>query len=208
MVVIFHCSRAVPEGMPLIDLAEAASRGEIIVDEFDALNAVSVGKLSELESARISPIIAAHTMNMRNAVNGSRNVDAAGISESTWIGVLVDEVELARAAAEQASANPAVRMPLRGDDAVARVSEREQNAARMGMESAEVEPQSTVWRTLLVDEVDFKHAMQHGDVAPDNTHLSSLHYESSAQVDDEAEMSLDDGVLSEGEDTSIDDLSG
>lgn len=45
----------------------------------------------------------------------SRNVDAASINESTWIGVLVDEVELARAAAENANASP-IRMPLSHHD--------------------------------------------------------------------------------------------
>lgn len=57
-----------------------------------------------------------------------------------------------------------------------RASLREHITAGVGLENAEVEPQSTVWRTVLVDEVDFKHAMQQGDVAPHNNHLSSLHY--------------------------------
>lgn len=55
--------------MPLVDMAEAVSKGEIIVDEVDALNAVNAGKLSEIGSARLSPLVAAHSA--RHSANGN-----------------------------------------------------------------------------------------------------------------------------------------
>lgn len=56
--------------MPLIDMAEAISRGEIIVDEVDALNAVNSGKLSEIETARFSPLVIEHSRR-QSVGNGS-----------------------------------------------------------------------------------------------------------------------------------------
>lgn len=56
--------------MPLIDMAEAVSRGDIIVDEVDALNAVNSGKLSEIETARFSPLVIEHSRRQSGG-NGS-----------------------------------------------------------------------------------------------------------------------------------------
>ncbi|KHN74093.1 hypothetical protein Tcan_02719 [Toxocara canis] len=199
--------------MPLIDLAEAASRGELIVDEFDALNAINVGKLSELESARISPIIATHTINLRNAsANGNADAATASSNDSTWDGVLVDEVELARAAAEHANANTSVRVRSHDRDprsSIIRAAHgRDVDSASMAMRGGEMEPESSVWSTVLVDEVDFKHAMQHGELAPESSHISSLQYDDVAPVDDGADVSVEEELPSGTEDTDDDNLYG
>ncbi|VDK26862.1 unnamed protein product, partial [Anisakis simplex] len=84
--------------------------------------------------------------------------------DSTWNGILVDEVELARAAEH----NPHARSRLhlqnnnerirRGVDVQMRDEEPE-NARQPDVEDS-ADENSRVWNSLLVDEIDIKHALQ------------------------------------------------
>ncbi|VDN03265.1 unnamed protein product [Thelazia callipaeda] len=155
--------------MPLIDMAEAVSRGEIIVDEVDALNAVNSGKLSELETARFSALVAEHSRRQSNGSNyglnnadldgselGASNAAAASDDEHAWNNILVDEVDFVHAAERgRINRRDLYMMGCRSDSF---------NPARMADdgEFGDFSQDENCWNRILVDEVDILHAAEQG----------------------------------------------
>ncbi|KAM3716964.1 Sodium/potassium-transporting ATPase subunit [Dirofilaria immitis] len=165
--------------MPLIDMAEAVSRGDIIVDEVDALNAVNSGKLSEIETARFSPLVIEHSRRQSggNAVNyadplpdlgGTEIGDANGAigsdDEQTWNNVLVDEVDFVHAVERgRIDRNDLHIMGCRSNGDVE--------------EFGDILQGQNGWNRVLVDEVDILHAVEQGSriVSRSECRLNYMH---------------------------------
>uniref|UniRef100_A0A0R3RRN0 Chromo domain-containing protein n=1 Tax=Elaeophora elaphi TaxID=1147741 RepID=A0A0R3RRN0_9BILA len=179
--------------MPLIDMAEAVSRGDIIVDEVDALNAVNSGKLSEIETARFSPLVIEHSRRQSggngSAVNrtdplpnldgielGEANGAAGSDDEHTWNNVLVDEVDFVHAVERgRISRNDLHIMGCRssGDTWIP------QRVVDDVEELGDISYDENGWNRVLVDEVDILHAVEQGSriINRSECRLSYMHRE-------------------------------
>uniref|UniRef100_A0A0N5B174 Anaphase-promoting complex subunit 13 n=1 Tax=Syphacia muris TaxID=451379 RepID=A0A0N5B174_9BILA len=153
--------------MPLINMAEAVSRGDIIVDEVDALNKY----VERFADGRDQPFRGGErlpTLPLPSVVNNT-----AGYSNNdsfSWNQVLVDEVDLARVAENG-----------RGDISVP-VSTGSHQAGVAGPapnNSVTTEDgENNLWdRSLLVDEVDFLDAFEHGKIRNDGSNIMRLSYD-------------------------------
>ncbi|EFO23811.1 hypothetical protein LOAG_04677 [Loa loa] len=179
--------------MPLIDMAEAVSRGDIIVDEVDALNAVNSGKLSEIETARFSPLVIEHSRRQSSgngsAVNradplpnlddielGDANGATGSDDEHTWNNVLVDEVDFVHAVERgRINRNDLHIMGCRsnGDTWIP------QRVVDDVEEFGDILHDENGWNRVLVDEVDILHAFEQGSriVNRSECRLSYMHRE-------------------------------
>ncbi|VDK66566.1 unnamed protein product [Onchocerca ochengi] len=177
--------------MPLIDMAEAVSRGEIIVDEVDALNAVNSGKLSEIETARFSPLVIEHSRRQSGgngfAVNrtdplpdlsgielGDANGAVGSDDEYTWNNVLVDEVDFVHAVERgRINRNDLHIMGCRsnGDTWIS------QRVVDDVEEFGDISQDENGWNRVLVDEIDILHAVEQGSkiVNRSECRLSYMH---------------------------------
>ncbi|CAG9536094.1 unnamed protein product [Cercopithifilaria johnstoni] len=160
--------------MPLIDMAEAVSRGDIIVDEVDALNAVNSGKLSEIETARFSPLVIEHSRrqsgengsginradplpNLDGIELGDANAAAGSDDEHTWNNVLVDEVDFVHAVERgRISRNDLHIMGCRSN-ADTWIPQRVVDDVE---EFGDISHGQDGWNRILVDEVDILHAVE------------------------------------------------
>ncbi|KAL3985548.1 hypothetical protein ACH3XW_39075 [Acanthocheilonema viteae] len=160
--------------MPLIDMAEAVSRGDIIVDEVDALNAVNSGKLSEIETARFSPLVIEHSRRQSggtgSAINradplqnldgielGDTNGTTGSDDEHAWNNVLVDEVDFVHAVERgRINRNDLHIMGCRsnGDTWIP------QRMVDDVEEFGDISHSENGWNRVLVDEIDILHAVE------------------------------------------------
>ncbi|VDK74396.1 unnamed protein product [Litomosoides sigmodontis] len=159
--------------MPLIDMAEAVSRGDIIVDEVDALNAVNSGKLSEIETARFSPLVIEHSrrqsggnisttdppLNLDGIELGDAHGAAGSDDEHTWNNVLVDEVDFVHAVERgRINRNDLHIMGCRSSDD----TWIPQRGVDDNEEFGDISHGENGWNRVLVDEVDILHAVEQG----------------------------------------------
>ncbi|KAK6108602.1 hypothetical protein QQG55_32700 [Brugia pahangi] len=183
--------------MPLIDMAEAVSRGDIIVDEVDALNAVNSGKLSEIETARFSPLVIEHSRR-RSSGNGSiinhadplphldgtepgdTNGAAGSDDEHTWNNVLVDEVDFVHAVERgRINGNDLHIMGCRSSDDTWIPQRVVDDVEEFG----DISHDENGWNRVLVDEVDILHAVEQGSriVNRSECRLSYIHRENGTE---------------------------
>ncbi|VDN17245.1 unnamed protein product [Gongylonema pulchrum] len=180
--------------MPLFDMAEAVSRGDIIVDEVDALNAVNSGKLSELETARFSPLVAEHSRR-QSAGNGTQHIRAEALpfglaggdvngasaggsdDEHAWDNVLVDEVDFVHAAERGRIARKDLPIPEHRSSGTSAAFQRMLNDNTGDF--ADSSQEENDWSRVLVDEVDILHAAEQGSRISNRSEcrLSFMHRE-------------------------------
>uniref|UniRef100_A0A915PLM6 Uncharacterized protein n=1 Tax=Setaria digitata TaxID=48799 RepID=A0A915PLM6_9BILA len=149
-------------------MAEAVSRGDIIVDEVDALNAVNSGKLSEIETARFSPLVVEHSRRQSGVplpdIDGVELGDVNGTTgsddEHTWNNVLVDEVDFVHAVERgRINRNDLHIMGCRSSGGTW-IPQRvmDDNIEEFG----DISQDENGWNRILVDEVDILHAVEQG----------------------------------------------
>lgn len=159
-------------------MAEAVSRGDIIVDEVDALNKYAERFSGEQDQVHHAQRLL--NLSVPSIIANSEEGNARNDERFSWNQVLVDEVDLVRAAEHGRGDGVSVMAELHEVD-MAGPAPNDNIVAEVG--------EINTWdRSLLVDEVDYLEAVEHGKIKNDGSHIMRLSYENRIRRPNENEV--------------------